>query len=279
MTTATQVPTVRLNSGATMPTIGLGTYEIPDADAAQVIRWATRIGYRLIDTAASYGNERGVGEGVHSAGVPREELFVVSKVRGRDQGYDATLRALEASLRRMGLDRLDLYLIHWPLPRHDRFVETWRAMARLAAEGLVTSIGVSNFTPDQLNRLEEETGIVPAVNQVQINPLLTQTLWRRYAAVKGIVLQSWGPLGHGGALLTEPVVKGVAERHGRTPGQAVLRWHLDSALVPIPKTVRPQRLAENLGVFDFRLTHDDHKALASLAGTQIAVNPDTYEEF
>ncbi|MFI5671059.1 aldo/keto reductase [Streptomyces sp. NPDC051704] len=279
MTTATQIPAVRLNSGATMPTIGLGTYEIPDADAAQVVRWAARIGYRLVDTAASYGNERGVGEGVRSAGVPREELFVVSKVRGRDQGYDATLRALDASLRRMGLDRLDLYLIHWPLPHHDRFVETWRAMARLAAEGLATSIGVSNFTPAQLNRLEEETGIVPAVNQVQISPRLTQTLWRRYAAVKGTVLQSWGPLGHGGALLTEPAVKDVAERHGRTPGQAVLRWHLDNGLVPIPKTVRPQRLAENLGVFDFRLTHDDHKALASLAGTQIAMDPDTYEEF
>ncbi|MFE5539115.1 aldo/keto reductase [Streptomyces sp. NPDC056492] len=279
MTTETQTPTVRLSSGAAMPKIGLGTYEIPDADAAHVIRRATRIGYRLIDTAASYGNERGVGEGVRSAAVPREELFVVSKVRGRDQGHDATLRALEASLRRMGLDRLDLYLIHWPLPRHDRFVETWRAMARLVAEGLVRSIGVSNFTPAHLDRLERETGIVPAVNQVQINPCLTQTPWQRYAADKGIVLQSWGPLGHGGALLREPVVERVAGRHGRTPGQVVLRWHLDHGLVPIPKTVRPQRLVENLGVFDFRLTRDDHRALASLAGTQTAMDPDAHEEF
>ncbi|RSS83594.1 aldo/keto reductase [Streptomyces sp. WAC06614] len=279
MTSTPTVPTVLLNSGAMMPTIGLGTYEIPDADVPDVVRRAARIGYRLIDTAARYGNERGVGEGVRTAEVPREEFFVVSKVRGGDQGYDATLHALEESLRRMGLDHLDLYLIHWPLPRQDLYVDTWRAMARLAAEGRVRSIGVSNFTPAHLDRLEQETGVVPAVNQVQINPRLPQTAWQEYAATKGIVLQSWGPLGHGGSLLTEPVVHSVAERHGRTPGQAVLRWHLDNGLVPIPKTVRPVRLAENFAVFDFRLTADDHASLDTLAGTQTAMDPDVHEEF
>ncbi|MFF0220238.1 aldo/keto reductase [Streptomyces vinaceus] len=279
MTSTPRVPEVLLNSGASMPAIGLGTYEIPDADVPRVIGWAARIGYRMFDTAARYGNERGVGEGVRSAPVPREELFVVSKVRGSEQGYDATLHALDASLRRTGLDYLDLYLIHWPLPRQDRYVGTWRAMARLAAEGRVRSIGVSNFTPDHLDRLIGETGVVPAVNQLQINPRLPQTPWQEYARAKGVVVQSWGPLGHGGSLLDEAVVKEVAERHGRTPGQVVLRWHLDNALVPIPKTVRPQRLTENLGVFDFRLTEADHTALGTLAGTQSAMDPDAHEEF
>ncbi|MFE2856727.1 aldo/keto reductase [Streptomyces lavendulae] len=277
--TAAPVPAVLLNSGATMPSVGLGTYEIPDAQAESVIRWAARIGYRLIDTAASYGNERGVGAGIRAADVPREDFFVVTKIRGRDHGYDATARALEASLDRLGLDYLDLFLIHWPLPRQDRYVDTWRAMAKLSANGLVKSIGVSNFTPAHLDRLEQETGIVPAVNQVQINPRLAQTAWREHAADRGIVLQSWGPLGHGGSLLQDPVVEGIADFHGKTAGQAVLRWHLDNGLVPIPKTKRPSRLAENLGVFDFHLTSDDHRELELLDGAQSAMDPDTYEEF
>ncbi|MFD8985000.1 aldo/keto reductase [Streptomyces sp. NPDC059564] len=277
--TAAHVPTVLLNSGTSMPSMGLGTYEIPDTQAEAVVRWAARVGYRLIDTAASYGNEHGVGAGIRAADVPREDFFVVTKVRGRDHGYDATARALEASLQRLGLDYLDLLLIHWPLPRQDRYVDTWRAMAKLAADGLVKSIGVSNFTPAHLDRLEQETGIVPAVNQVQINPRLAQTSWREHAAAKGIVLQSWGPLSHGGSLLHDPMVEGIANFHGRTPGQAVLRWHLDNGLVPIPKTKRPSRLAENLGVFDFHLTSNDHRDLDLLDGSQSAMDPDTHEEF
>ncbi|MBX9394396.1 aldo/keto reductase [Streptomyces sp. TRM72054] len=275
----TTAPLVRLNSGTAMPKIGLGTYQIADAEVADVIRQAARLGYRLIDTAASYGNERGVGLGVRSAGAPREDFFVVSKVRGADHGYGPTMRALEASLDRMRLDYLDLLLIHWPLPGQGFYVDTWRAMARLRADGRVKSIGVSNFTPAHLDRLEAETGIVPAVNQIQLNPRITQDQGRTYAAEKGIVVQSWGPLSHGASLLAEPVIRNLAERHGKTPGQIVLRWHLDLDLVPLPKTVHTQRLATNIDVFDFRLSSAEHAQIAQLAGTQIPMDPDIHHEY
>ncbi|MGW7824741.1 aldo/keto reductase [Streptomyces puniciscabiei] len=273
------VPTVRLRSGGRMPRIGLGTHQIPDQDVAGVVRQAARYGYRLVDTAASYGNECGVGAGVRSACAPREDFFVTSKLRGGDHGHDATLRAVDTTLAAMGLDYLDLYLIHWPLPRQDRYVDSWRAMARLRAEGRVRNIGVSNFTPAHLDRLEAETGVVPAVNQIQLNPRIAQQGWRTYARDKGIVIQSWGPLSHGASLLAEPVVRRLAERHGRTPAQIVLRWHLDLGLVPVPKTVHAERLARNIDVFGFRLSGDDRALLAALDGTQAPMDPDTHCDY
>jgi len=271
------VPTVPLNSDVAMPALGLGTWTMTDAEAARTIPLAARLGYRMIDTATYYRNERGVGEGIRRSHVPRAEFFIVTKLTGRDHGYDRAMRGFEESLARLGVDYLDLYMIHWPLPMRDRYVDTWRALVQLRADGRVRAIGVSNFTPEHVDRIVAETDVVPAVNQIQLNPRVTQPASRAHAARRGIVVQAWQPLCLGGSLLTEPVIRIIARCHGRTPAQVVLRWHIEHGLVPIPKSAHEERLASNIDVFDLRLTPEDHTLISELDGTEIAVDPTTTE--
>ena len=268
------VPDVVLNNGVAMPRLGCGVFRVPDAETEKAVHAAVGAGYRSIDTAALYGNETGVGRAVANCGLARDELFVTTKVWNDDQGHDTTLRAFDASLRQLGLDHVDLYLIHWPKPSLDRYVETWRALERLYADGRVRAIGVSNFQPDHLRRLFDETEVVPAVNQIELHPDLQQERLRRFHAEHGIVTEAWSPLGQGHAL-RHPVVAELAERRGRTAAQIVLRWHLQLGDVAIPKSTSPSRIRENITVFDFALTDADMAALARLeAGTRLGPDPD-----
>lgn len=273
------VPTLPLNGGAAIPQLGLGTGSMDDAEAERAVVAGIEAGYRLFDTAALYGNERGVGAGLRAAGVPREELFVTTKVRSEDQGYERTLAAFEASVERLGLDYVDLYLIHWPVPWEDRYVPTWQAFIALREQGRVRAIGVSNFKPAHIERLVEVTGVAPAVNQIELHPLVARAQPREYDTSHGIVTQSWSPLGKGTDLLDQPVVARLAERHHRSPGQVVLRWHVQLGLVPIPKSADPGRIAANLDVFDFTLSDEDMAALAALdRGEDAAVDSDVASE-
>jgi diketogulonate reductase-like aldo/keto reductase len=275
------VPTVTLNNGVTMPQLGLGTAGPGDDETRRRVREALSMGYRLIDTAARYGNEVGVGQGIADAGIAREEVFVGTKLRGSDQGYDSTRKALEASLDRLGLDYVDLYLIHWPLPRVDKYVESWRAMADMLAEGKIRAIGVSNFLPDHLDRLAAESAVVPAVNQIELHPWLPQRDQRADDERRGIVTQSWSPLARGGDLPAEPVFTTIGDRYGKTPGQVILRWHVQLGLVPIPKSGNAERLRQNLEVFDFELTDADLAEIDAMEGAQrgSGLDPRTHEEF
>ena len=256
-------PLTRLNDGQAMPQVGLGVWQTPPDITAQVVRSAIATGYRSIDTAAVYGNEAGVGEGVRGSEVSRDEIFITTKLWNRDHGYDATLAAFDHSLERLGLDDVDLYLIHWPVPAEGRYIDSWRAMIRLQEEGRARSIGVSNFMVEHLRRLIGETGVAPAVNQVELHPKFQQTELRAFHASQGIVTESWSPLGQG-ELLKHPVIARIAARHGRTPAQAVIRWHIDSGFVVIPKSVHADRIAENFEVFDFGLDDEDMTAIAAL---------------
>lgn len=241
------------------------------------MRVALEAGYRLIDTATLYGNEEGVGRAIADSGVPRDELFVTTKVWNSDQGFDSTLRAFDASLDRLGLPTVDLYLIHWPAPALGRYVETWRALERILADGRARAIGVSNFTVEHLRRLFDETDVVPAVNQVELHPGFTQDALRAFHAEHGIVTEAWSPIGRGQGLLEQPAVARVAQAHGRTPAQVVLRWHLQSGHVVIPKSVHADRIRENLDVFDFTLTDADMAALAAIEGPgRIGPDPDRF---
>ncbi|MEU6712075.1 aldo/keto reductase [Nonomuraea sp. NPDC046802] len=271
--------TIMLSDGRPMPRIGLGTWPMDDRQAHQAVAYALSVGYRLIDTAATYGNERGVGAAVAEAAVPREELFITTKLRGSQHGYDATMRGFEESRDRLGLDYVDLYLIHWPLPGHGLYVDTWRAFVHLREQGLVRSIGVSNFTPEQIERLVEATGCLPAVNQVELHPFLAQRELRAWHAGQGIATESWSPLGAGNKLLDEPAVKELATAHRRTPAQIVLRWHVQLGAVPIPKSVNPERMRQNLEVFDFSLSQEDMARLDALdRGGRTGGHPDTHVE-
>ena len=253
-----------LNNGVRIPQLGFGVYKIPEAATRDAVLTAFASGYRHIDTAALYRNERGVGEAVRESGLPRDEVFVTSKVWNDDHGYDATLRAFDASMERLGLDVLDLYLIHWPVPRLDRYVDTWRALEQLYRDGRVRAIGVSNFQPDHLRRLLDRTDVVPVVNQVELHPYLQQEKLRVAHEELGLLTEAWAPLARGGELLADQVVLGLADKHARTPAQVVLRWHLQLGNVVIPKSVTPARIAENIAVFDFALDEDDMAVLASL---------------
>ena len=257
-------PLIELNDGRRMPALGFGTYTITGPDAPALIGSAIDAGYRLLDTATRYENEAEVGEAVRASSVPRDDLFVTSKLPGADHGYDAALRSVEGSLERLGLDRLDLFLIHWPQPPIDQYVETWKAFIRMREEGTVSSIGVSNFLPAHLDRIVAETGVPPAVNQVELHPYLPQQEQRAADAAHGTVTQSWTPLGRGTDLLERPEISETAEKHGKSPAQVVLRWHLDVGAAPIPKSATPERFRENLDVFDFRLDEDDLDRIASL---------------
>jgi 2,5-diketo-D-gluconate reductase A len=275
MTTA---PTVMLRSGVAMPRIGLGTWPMDDAEAETVIATALGLGYRLIDTAENYGNERGVGRGIKASGVPREDVFVTTKFNKRWHGVDLAREAFERSAERLGLEYLDLLLIHWPNPGQDRYVAAWEGLLRLLEEGLVRAIGTSNFKPAHLERIITGTGVAPDVNQIQLSPLLTRDGARGYHAGKGIVTESWSPLGGAGTdALREPLIVELAERYGRTPAQVVLRWHVELGLVAIPKSSNLERLRQNLDVFDFPLAEADVAAISALdQGEDAAADSDAF---
>jgi len=261
----TLAPLIELNDGNRIPQLGLGTWPLDDEQVAAAVVQAVEAGYRHIDTAVKYGNERGVGNGIRASGVDRSELFITTKLDGEFQGHDRAVAGLEGSLKRLGLDYVDLLLIHWPLPGRDQYVSTWQTFERLQAEGKVRSIGVSNFKPAHLERLMAETDVVPAVNQIQLSPAITRTAEREFHARHGIVTESYSPLGGSGAgLLSAPVLSQLAEKHGKTPGQLVLRWHIQNGLVTIPKTASPERMAENMDVFDFALDPQDLAELSVL---------------
>lgn len=269
------VPTVELNNGIPMPSLGFGVYKIPDDEVGVAVRTALDLGYRSIDTATLYGNERGVGEAVRSGAVAREDLFVTTKLWNTEHGYDSALRAFDTSLAELGMDYVDLYLIHWPVPAEDRYVETWRALEKLHADGRARAIGVSNFQVPHLQRLLDETEVVPAVNQIELHPFLQQSALRDFHEKHGIATEAWSPLARGGELLETDVVRAVARKHNRTPAQVVLRWHLDLGHVVIPKSVTPQRIQENFEVFDFALDQQDIAGFATLeASKRVGSNPD-----
>ncbi len=255
---------IRLNDGRHMPVIGLGTWPMDDAEAERAVATALELGYRHIDTAVRYGNERGVGRGLAASGLPREEFFVTTKLNGPHQGDGPAIDGLRESLDRLALEYVDLVLIHWPLPQRDLYVQTWRTFERAQEMGLARSIGVSNFKPAHLERLARETSVVPAVNQIQLNPYVTRQEHRAYHDEHGIVTSSYSPLGKGGDLLRDPVIGEVAKAHSRTPAQVILRWHLQLGLVPVPKSSREDRMRENLDVFSFELTPDDMRRISSL---------------
>lgn len=268
---------VKLNNGVEMPQLGFGVWQVPDAEATPAVSEAIKAGYRSIDTAAIYGNERGVGAAL--GGVDRDELFITTKLWNADQGHDSTLRAFDESLQKLGLDVLDLYLIHWPTPARELYVDTWKAFVELQKEGRVRAIGVSNFQPAHLRRLIDETGVVPAVNQVELHPYLQQSELRAFHAEHGIQTEAWSPLGQGGELLGDPVVAEIAARHNRSAAQVVLRWHLQLGNVVIPKSVTPARIRENIAVFDFVLSEEELAALSTLDRSgRIGPNPDTFNE-
>lgn len=258
------IPSVTLANGVEMPALGLGTSPMGDRQAEATVAEALRAGYRLIDTAENYRNEAGVGRGIRASGVDRDEVFVTTKFNERWHGEKEAQQAFANSAERLGLDHIDLLLIHWPNPRKDRYVDAWRGLLELLEGGKVRAIGVSNFKPAHLDRLLAETGVAPHVNQIELDPTHSRPEERAYHAAHGIVTESWSPIGAGGGLLADPTIVELARRRSKTPAQIVLRWHVQLGLIPIPKTSKVERLAENRDVFDFELTADDMDELAAL---------------
>ncbi|MCX5213900.1 aldo/keto reductase [Kitasatospora sp. NBC_00240] len=277
------IPTVSLNNGAHIPQLGFGVWQVPDAEATAAVRTAIEAGYRSVDTAAVYENEAGTGRAVAEAiagGVRREDLYITTKLWNSgtadwtgEQGRDAVLKAFDSSLDKLGLDYLDLYLIHWPRPMHGSYLNVWKAFEQLLADGRVKSVGVSNFGPEQLTRLLEESSVVPVLNQVELHPHFPQRQLRAFHAQHGIATEAWSPLGQGKSLLTEPALVKIAEKHGRTTAQVVLRWHLQSGVIAIPKSVTPSRIKENLDVTGFELDAEDFAAIEAVE-TGIRLGPD-----
>ena len=247
-----------------MPQVGLGTWPLADREVEKVVVRAVAAGYRLFDTAHMYANEKGVGHGLRACGLPREELFVTTKLSARSHGYDEALEAYATSARRLDVDYIDLFLIHWPLPWLDRYVDAWRGLVKLFDDGLVRAIGVSNFKPAHLDRVIDETGVVPDVNQIQVSPYTIREVTRAYDADHSIVTQSWSPIGLGGALLSEPAIVAIAARHGKSAAQVVLRWLVELGLGAVPKSVNPERMAANIDIFDFALSDDEIAAISAL---------------
>lgn len=256
-------PHIVLNNGVRMPQLGFGVFQIPDAETTEAVAAALAAGYRSIDTAAIYGNETGTGRALAESGIAREELFITSKLWIDDLGYEPALAAFDASLDKLGLDYLDLYLIHWPAPASDRYADSWLALEKLLADGRVRAIGVSNFEPGHLQRLIDLGGTVPAVNQVELHPALQQHAVTVFNAAQGIATEAWSPLAQG-ALLADPAITEIAARHGRTPAQVILRWHLQQGRIVIPKSVTPARIRENLEVFGFELSAGELAAVNAL---------------
>jgi 2,5-diketo-D-gluconate reductase A len=269
-------PFLTLNNGARMPQLGLGTWQTPDAEAAAVVRTALDAGYRLIDTAAVYDNEVSVGAGLRAAGLPREQVFVTTKLWNSQQGFDKALSAFDESLARLQLDYVDLYLIHWPVPSHDHYLDTWRALIRLKEEGRARSVGVSNFQVPHLERIIGETGVTPAVNQIELHPDFQQQALMAFHVLHGIRTQSWSPLGQG-TLLQNKTIRAMAKKHQKTPAQIIIRWHLERELLVIPKSIHADRIKENFAVFDFSLDAEDTAQLTLMDNPKgrIGPHPDT----
>ncbi|WUB15078.1 aldo/keto reductase [Streptomyces platensis] len=261
-----------------MPQLGYGVWQVEDEQAATAVGQALDAGYRSIDTAMIYGNEEGTGRALAASGVARDELFVTTKLWNADQGHDATLRAFDTSLAKLGLEYVDLYLIHWPLPARDTYIETYQALEEIYADGRAKAIGVSNFLPEHLERLMGETSIVPAVNQIELHPQFPQAASRAFHARHNIVTEAWSPIGQGRGLLEDPTLVELAAKHGKSPAQVVLRWHVQLGNVAIPKSVTPSRIAENIDIFDFELDDADLTALAGLdTGTRLGPDPAAFD--
>ncbi|CDQ21439.1 Aldo/keto reductase [Halobacillus karajensis] len=256
--------TVTLHNTIEMPQLGFGVWQVEEKDAVPAVTKALETGYRSIDTAAIYGNEKQVGEAIRKSGVARDELFITTKVWNTDQGYENTLKAFETSLDKLGLDYVDLYLIHWPTPEYDEYVETYKALEQLKKDGKVKAIGVCNFDIDHLQRLLDECEIKPAVNQVECHPYLAQNELKDFCRDNGILLEAWSPLMQGGEVLKDNTVQDIAEKHGKTPAQVIIRWHLQNDTVVIPKSITPSRIEENFDVFDFELSVDEMAAINKL---------------
>ncbi len=276
MAQATSIPALTLHDGVEIPQLGFGVFQVPPDDTQRAVEEALEVGYRHIDTAAAYRNERGVGAAIATSGIPREELFITTKLWNSQQGYELTLGACEKSLARLDLDHVDLYLIHWPVPTEGRALDTWRAFERIHEEGRSRTIGVSNFRIEDLEMLEREAGVQPTVNQVELHPHFQQAELRAWHAEHGIATEAWSPLAQG-ALLNNETIVGVASRHGKTPAQAILRWHLQLGNVVIPKSVTPERIKENFDLFDFELGEEDLTDIAALdVGQRIGPDPGTF---
>jgi 2,5-diketo-D-gluconate reductase A len=253
-----EIPAIPLNDGHSIPQLGFGVWRLPDEDAPKVVQAAIDAGYRHIDTAQGYENEEGVGKAIREASVSREELFITSKLRNGHQGYDRALRSIDESLQRLGLDYLDLFLIHWPMPARDLYGETWRAFVEMQKQGKVRSIGVSNFLPEHLQRIIDDTGVVPAVNQLELHPAYAQRDVREFHRDKDILIECYSPLGGKGSdLLESELLKEIGEVHGKSPAQVMIRWHLQQNLVPLPKSSNPERAKANFDVWDFQLSSDE----------------------
>jgi 2,5-diketo-D-gluconate reductase A len=270
----TSTPILDLTDGRRIPQLGFGVFQVSPEETGQAVGLALQTGYRLIDTAAAYGNEAEVGEAVAAGAVPRDEIFLTTKLWNDDQGHDNALSAFEHSLERLDMDYVDLYLIHWPAPRRGRYVETWKALCELQADGRARSIGVSNFTVENLEQIIEATGVVPAVNQIELHPRLAQPELRSFHRRHGIVTEAWSPLGRGGDLLQEPTLERIATQQGRTTAQVILRWHIQLGNVVIPKSVTPSRIEENFQILDFSLSEEEMRAIGELdAGKRIGPDP------
>ncbi len=271
------VPDLTMNDGRSIPQLGFGVFQIPQDETEVAVTAALQAGYRLIDTAQGYQNEEGVGAALAASDVAREDVFVTTKLTNSEQGYDATLRAFDASMDKLGIDVLDLFLIHWPLPMFDLYLDTWKAFLQLQADGRIRSVGVSNFEVEHFERLAAETGVVPAVNQIELHPQFPQAELRAYHAEHGILTESWGPIGQGKGLLENARVRQIAQETGKTAAQVVLRWHLQLGLVVIPKSVTPSRITENIDLFDFTLSEAQMAALDEVAtGERLGPDPRTF---
>lgn len=275
---AASIPAITLHNGVKMPQFGLGVWQAEEGEEVErAVSTALTSGYRLIDTAAVYGNEHGVGRAIAGSGIAREEIFVTTKLWSSNQGYDSTLRAYDESLERLSMDYVDLYLIHWPRPKEGKFVDTWRAFEKLYADKRVRAIGVSNFKPAHLQQLLETTDIVPMVNQIELHPKLQQKETREFCEAHDIRVESYSPLMRGSELLNDPILVELAEKHNKTPVQIVLRWHVQSGLIVIPKSVTPERIKENINIFDFELDEADMHAITNMnEDYRLGADPDTF---
>lgn len=271
------VSTVKLNDGSSIPQLGFGVWQVGNDEAVSAVSEALAVGYRHIDTAAIYGNEEGVGKAIAQSGIPRKDIYLTTKLWNSDQGYDSTLKAFDTSLKKLGTDYVDLYLIHWPLPTRDLFMETWRAFIRLKEQGLVKSIGVSNFRINDLERVITESGVTPVLNQIELHPEFQQDELRIFHGKHHIATEAWSPLGQG-KILDNPVLKDIAAVHGKTPAQIVLRWHIETGNIVIPKSVTPSRIRENFDIFDFKLNGTEHDQITKLdkVNGRIGPNPNTF---
>lgn len=269
----TSLPTIKLNDARTIPQLGFGVWQVPSDTTAAVVGAALAAGYRSIDTAAVYENEQGVGAAIKQGALPREQLFITTKLWNSRHGYDEALRSFDKSLSRLGLEYIDLFLIHWPAPRQNLYVEAWRALIELQRQGRVQSIGVSNFNIDHLQRIIDASGVVPVLNQVELHPRFQQKKLREFHTQHAIATEAWSPLGQG-QLLEDVTVRAIAAKHQRSPAQIILRWHLDNGFIVIPKSVTPARIRENFAVFDFHLDADDIHQLNALDSADGRIGPD-----